>query len=441
MIKKVVWLALLALAILAGCKKPDSSIGLENLPDSDFLTLVVDTLTVELNTVRDDSLRTDQFSNGILGRVFHPRLGEVSASFAAQLRLSATNSDFGTNPVADSVYLSLRYSGSAYGEYSDHRISVRQLKDSLSLDSIYYASFDPETLHGSLNDPYPAPISIKPTGYVITETDTSSAELRVDLNLDFAQTLLELDSLIYSSNDDWLEYFPGITVSSISGHGASGFDLSSGLSVVRVHYHNDDDTTHFDYLIGPTSARVNMFNSTYVPALDQINAVDPDSAVISGENLAYVMSGGGLLTTVEFPNLDIINTQLSIETAILKAELILPIDDGYYDARYAAPDVLGIGLRDDDGSLKAIPDKYSPIGVGGSYDRNLKEYRFNVTKTVQHILNRNFDYAGYGDFPPGEEVPPIIVTSLFPGTSIEGIVLRGTDVNENRARLVLTCSH
>ena len=52
MIKKVVWLVLLALLIISGCKKPDSSIGLENLPDSDFFTIVVDTLTVELNTIR-----------------------------------------------------------------------------------------------------------------------------------------------------------------------------------------------------------------------------------------------------------------------------------------------------------------------------------------------------------------------------------------------------
>ena len=36
MIKNLVWLPLVASLILFGCKKPDSSIGLDNLPDSDF---------------------------------------------------------------------------------------------------------------------------------------------------------------------------------------------------------------------------------------------------------------------------------------------------------------------------------------------------------------------------------------------------------------------
>ena len=123
MIKNVVWLAVLALAILTGCKKPDSSIGLENLPDSDFLTLeIIDTLSIEMSTIKDDSLRTDQFSNGVLGRIFHPRIGETRASFAAQLRLSATGVAFGTNPTADSISLNLRFTGSSYGEYTNHQI-------------------------------------------------------------------------------------------------------------------------------------------------------------------------------------------------------------------------------------------------------------------------------------------------------------------------------
>ena len=440
MIKNVVWLALLALAIFTGCKKPDSSIGLENLPDSDFLTLEIDTLTVELTTIKDDSLRTDQFGNGVLGRIFHPRIGETNASFAAQLRLSATGVDFGSNPTADSISLNLRFTGSSYGEYTNHQIVVLQLADTLSIDSVYYSSFDPETLHDYLTDPMQPPVSIKPVGDVITETDTSAAELKINLDLGFAQTLLDQDTSVYSSNENWTNFFPGIVVRSVSGHGASGFDLSSGLSVMRVHYHNDEDTTYYDYVIGPTSARVNMYSNNYVSNLDALNVFEPEDAFIPGEDLAYIMSGGGLLTAVKFPHLDSINSVLGEATAILKAQLILTLDECYYDARYEAPLVLGIGLQDDEGSLKAIPDKYSPTGVGGTFDKESKEYRFNLTKTVQHILNRNVDYGGYGDFPPGENVPPIILTSLFPGTSLEGVVLKGSDVEENKARLVLTCS-
>ena len=40
--------------------------------------------------------------------------------------------------------------------------------------------------------------------------------------------------------------------------GVAAFDINSGLSVLRVHYHNDDDTTKYDFLISPLSARVNL---------------------------------------------------------------------------------------------------------------------------------------------------------------------------------------
>ena len=441
MIKNVVWLALLALFILPGCKKPDSSIGLDNLPDCDLIGLITDTLSVELNTVRDDSLRTDQFNTGVLGRIFHPRIGKTSASFAAQLRLSATDVDFGTNPVADSISLNLKFSGSSYGEHTDHQIVIRQLADSLTLDTSYYSTFDPETLHGTLSDMSQPFVSIKPTKDIITETDTTEAGLKVQMDLAFAQTLLDQDTSVYSSNEQWLDFFPGIVVSSSSGHGAAGFDISSGLSVMTLHYHNDTDTAHYDFVLGPTSARVNMFTNDYISGLEALYAFEPEDAVIPGDDLVYIMSGGGIITTVEIPHLDSVNTILGTSAAVLKAELILTLDECYYDARYGAPALLGIGLRDEDGGLKAIPDKYSPLGVGGVFNKTTKEYRFNLTKTVQHILNRNEDYTGYGDFPPGEDVPPIILTSLYPGTSLEGVVLKGTDVEENRAKLVLTCTH
>lgn len=442
MIKNVVWLALLAFFIFPGCKKPDSSIGLDNLPDSDLIDLlVIDTLSVELNTLKDDSLRTDQFNTGVLGRIFHPRIGETAASFAAQLRLSATDVNFGSNPVADSISLNLKFSGSSFGEHTDHQIIVRQLADSLALDTSYYSTFDPETLHGTLSNMSQPFVSIKPTKDLITETETTEAGVKVILDLDFAQTLLDLDSSVYSSNEQWLDFFPGILVSSSSGHGAAGFDISSGLSVMKLHYHNDTDTSHYEFVLGPTSARVNVFTNNYVSGLEALYSFEPEDAIIPGNDLAYIMSGGGIITNVEFPHLDSVNTVLGTSAAILKAELVLTLDECYYDARYGAPLLLGIGLRDEDGGLKAIPDKYSPLGVGGVFNKTTREYRFNLTKTVQHILNRNEDYAGYGDFPPGEDVPPIILTSLYPGTSLEGVVLKGTDVEENGAKLVLTCTH
>ena len=147
----------------------------------------------------------------------------------------------------------------------------------MSLDSIYYSNFEPETQHEFLNNPFEESLSITPISEAVSEIESTEAELKINLNLSLAQTLLGLDTAIYSSNDNWLEYFPGIVVNSMSGHGASGFDLSSGLSVMRIHYHNDTDTTQYDYVIGPTSSRINMFSNDYVSDLDDLYTFNPDS--------------------------------------------------------------------------------------------------------------------------------------------------------------------
>ena len=94
------------LALTLGCTKPTTEIGLGLQPASELLDVVViDTVTVELATLREDSLRTDRLSTGLVGSVYVPRFGQVRASLATQLRLSATDLNFGENPVADSLFL------------------------------------------------------------------------------------------------------------------------------------------------------------------------------------------------------------------------------------------------------------------------------------------------------------------------------------------------
>ena len=95
-----------------GCTKPETDIGLGLQPESELLDVaVIDTVTIKLATVLEDSLETDELSTGLVGRVFVPRFGWVQAGLATQLRLSATDVNFGSNAIADSMFLHLRYTG------------------------------------------------------------------------------------------------------------------------------------------------------------------------------------------------------------------------------------------------------------------------------------------------------------------------------------------
>jgi len=444
----LVAISLVIVAALSGCKKPDSSIGLGLQPESDMLALFTDDpdsplVTVRLVTVREDSLATDELSTGVLGRVYHPRFGLVTASFVTQLRLSAPNINFGDNVVADSMFLTLKLTGDAYGTLTPHSIAVEQLTDTLVLDSTYYSNYTPITGHINLVDPAQDAVSLNPTADVIVGEDTVTSQITLKMSNDFAQTLLNQDTTTFSSNDEWLKYFPGVHIYSMSGQGAAGIDISSGLSTMRVHYHNDTDTSFYDFIISPLSARVNLFSQEFDGALSELNIPETDTSFVAGDDLLYIMSGAGVKLEMYIDGLDALNDSLGPERAVQKAELILKVDEHYYNKRYPAHAQLFIMTENEDGESVSTADQYvTNSHVDGVFNPVTMEYRFNISRTVQQLLNREsgYDY-GYGNFSPDRDVPPLHIVSTRAGISIQGVVIRGSGVDENHARLVVTCSH
>ena len=444
-------LCLSCILLFAGCIKPESSIGLGLQPETDLLNLVTtDTLTLEIFTVREDSLETDELSTAVLGRVFQPRIGWTTAGFATQLRLSAPGINFGTNPQVDSLFLSLRFTGDTYGQLSPQSLLVHQLADSLSLDSTYYSNFNPEITHDILNDEFQGQISLNPSDDLIIGEDTIASQIRLNLKPSLGQAILDQDTSVFNNNESWLDFFPGIVVSTQgNGVGAAGIDISSGLSLMRLHYHNDTDTSFYDFLISPLSARVNMFSQDYVGALSGLNSPVSDSVFVDGIRSLYIMSGAGLKTHIKIPFLESINNAIdsisgdtiSLGSAIQKAELVFTLDDSYFDSRYPPHDQLYILTENSEGSPISTPDQMSlGVNIDGNFDSQDKTYRFNISRSIQHLLNRSSG-AYYGNFSPDNPVPPFYIVSSRAGISIQGVVLNGTDAGENRPRLVITYSH
>ena len=71
-------LAIIFALSLASCNKEPDLIGIDLLPDSDYLNLsFTDTSTIIAYTVREDSLRTDELSANLLGYMNDPVFGNV----------------------------------------------------------------------------------------------------------------------------------------------------------------------------------------------------------------------------------------------------------------------------------------------------------------------------------------------------------------------------
>ncbi|MDP7567099.1 MAG: DUF4270 family protein, partial [Flavobacteriales bacterium] len=99
---KIFSLSLIVGLIAVSCTDPNT-IGLEVQPTSD--NILISSANFEgltSATESEDSLRTDEAKNLILGEIDDPVFGNSLAAFYTQILLTENNTDLGTNPEADS---------------------------------------------------------------------------------------------------------------------------------------------------------------------------------------------------------------------------------------------------------------------------------------------------------------------------------------------------
>ena len=411
--------------MLWGCTKPQTDIGLGLRPPTDSLQVrVIDTSTVVFQTVREDSLETDELSTGLLGQMHLPGFSQVTAGLVTQLRLSATDISFGVNPVADSMFLQLRYTGDAYGRLLPQDLSVQPLSDSLSLDSNYFSNFTVQTTGDEWVENSAGPWAFEPTSDIYVGDDTLAPQLRLPLTLDAAQSILDLDSNAFDNNAAWFDIVPGIAIQHAGGgHGIAALDINSGLSVMRLHYHNDSDTAFYDFLISPLSARVNVFKHHFTQDLADFN--NPDVTELSGAVRSHVVAASGCKTRVTFPHLAALVDSTGPSPTILKAELTVPVESDWGLKPGNPQDQLFVFLERENGTFGSTPDQNAPIPIGGEYDATQNAYVFNMTSTVHQFVQ--------GDLVRRN----LYLVSNRAGISVAGVVLHGPE-HDTPAKLTIT---
>jgi len=417
------------IAALAYCKRPEQDLGLNLQPDGDLLNvLFTDTFTLRAFTVTEDSLRSDELRQSVLGNTVDPETGLIMASFYTQVRLSAPDIDFGPNPVCDSIVLALKYAGPFWGRTTPQSFAVFELDESIRQEDNYFTSRDFDVKAENLVRPGTGLLAIKPTRRLFIAGDSVSPQLRIPLALSLGERLLTADPSVYANNINWLEYFKGIYVVSGSTDGAAlNFDLVDVESRIRMYYHNDLDTTFYDLNISSLSARSNRFKQVFGNNLAGLN---PESE-IDGSARTWIQGGASVKTRVEIPFLNELNR--FSRRVINKAELILPVS-GPTDPRFPNMPQLFVLTETADGQAVGLPGQLSTtIDIGGSYEPSANRYRFNITRWVQEYLNGN------------QAVSFLHVVSGNAGISVQRTVLNGPEADvedpERKMRLLITYTH
>jgi predicted small secreted protein len=388
---------LLTCVLLTSCKDEHSSIGediLGNLVDTEF----TDTITLQAYSVLEDTINTTNTSANILGHISDPVFGKSSAGIFTQLALSGSAVNFGSNPVIDSVILTLQLSGYYGDTNSNVGFRVHQLNEALDSETKYYqnstVNYDPTPLNYSLTG-----YSIRPNSSIVVDTNVLGAHLRIRLSDQFGQYLLNHQDDLNNRLKDFLK---GLYIDAVSHTGNEGYmlitNMTSALSGMTLYYHNDENQPQrYTLSCSENSVRFTHFDHAYSTSVnpDFIQEVLQGQTTL-GEKVLFVQGGGGVKTRITFPYLENTFAQYDNKVVIHRAELVITNADPN-ERFFIQPSILTLqGIRKSDNAIRFLPDDdyYTNANYfGGTYDASKKEYRFRITKYVQQLILQQDDWS------------------------------------------------
>jgi len=365
---KIISLSLVIGLIAVSCTDPNT-IGLEIQPPSD--NIIISSANFEgltSATESEDSLRTDEALNLILGEINDDlTFVNSSSSFYTQILLIENNTDLGTNPTVDSVVMSYTYSGFYGADLADFTsLDILVLQDDIYKDSVYYSTSYPIPIPGGMS--YIESFSVS--------NDTEKPLLKVKLNNDFGDLILDLENEGLKDNEVFLENFKGISVVASAQNTMLYLNPDGSNSYLKIYYHNEDsDSLSLDFELGGDAARINLFNEKN------------NNAIIEDDSNVYLQSMAGYKAKITLGDLDVIKDTLEGKV-INKVTIDFDVESGS-QSEYEAHEKLVLVRVDNEGSNVFLTD-FTVEGethFGGKLEGDI--YSFNITRYFYQLLNNS----------------------------------------------------
>jgi len=355
------------LTVLFACNDPDI-IGLD-LPGSARFTITNDSIdNFTIKTVSEDSLRSDESQNLLLGQINDPIFGENKGSFCTQMLLTNNNIDAINGIEVDSVFLTYSISDH-YGdlnESEDLEINVYQLSEDIYKDSNYYSD---ESFNYDPNNHV--------TNYFINEGDSSTSSfINIQLDNSFGEMIMnETGGSNMIDNVAFLEFFKGLYLEATASNTILYLNPIADKSRFSIYYHEieGDTALSFDFELGGDATRINMFNKK------DINDITPDV------NEIFIQSMAGYKAEFDFTNLEEIQTK-----CLGKSINRVTIDfEAFENNDYPLHEKLYLLRENNEGKIVFLTD-FTIEGeghFGGEFDNNT--YSFNITRYFVQLLTND----------------------------------------------------
>ena len=347
---------------------------------------------------RVDSLSTRSASLSLVGDLNDPFFGNSNLSFYTQIGLTSSSLDWGEGAVTDSIVLQLLYSGYYGDTLTPLTIKVHEVTQDLGSDSLYYSNISFDLGEELANHTF----TPKPKTRIEEENDTiGTAVLRIPIDIAFGERLILDEDDALTSNSRFMDYFKGLYLDCEIPAGRGSicyFNMLHTKSYLRIYYHNDYDTTFYDFNVSDKYVRFNHFEHNYNTA---------QSPIIFDDTLnnpyLFVQSTAGVRSRLKFPNIAQWAQDLNTNVLINEAKLILSGANGLINgvnndtAMFSAPVQLVVAKAKSDGSYSIMPDQL--VGTdyfGGYYDPETDQIWFRISEYVQDLILAGPDAENYG---------------------------------------------
>jgi len=401
--------AILFSSLFISCEK-DSLVGTGIQNDAQkYEVLELDSFSIAAQTIREDSIRTDNSNYALLGTTYDQTFGTTSASFSTKFELPQGSLDLSVvkNLRIDSAFLFLTYFD-YYGNLDDGQdLRVYELTEGI-IDSLnYYSNQVIPTEFNQVGQNISSE-GFKPTESRFVDGEEELPSLKIPLNSEFVKRLLSMDESAYADNGAFGEAFKGLQVRNENPSSNTGaifrFLPFSEFSRMKIYFTDefyavDSLNQHYniEFPIGPSQDVVNTITHDEYSNSSVLSKLGSEEA---GKDRVYVQSGGGLKVEINIPYLESLS---SLKPTIHKASLVFPVVNETVD--FPIHSRLFLSLQDSAQQAQFIPI-YAAEPFGGSYNSSIQAYEFNVSKYVQGIIDGDYenkewvltDEAGYVTF-------------------------------------------
>ncbi len=403
---------LISLFILGSCKNQDT-IGLGVNTSNQLNGSLIDTSTVIINTVPEDSVVTSNTNKIPLAYFKDPIFGTSEANVAVDLNLplnAAYTVPAGTITI-DSALLVLKYTRGFYGDSiaSRYKVNVYQLNERVNGASYYNTkkwNYNSANLLGTRSFFAKTYDSIKINALVPGAKDSLKKvgpQLRVPINPNFINSILfnagasQLSSnLIFKNNVKGLY----ITLDKSATTGAGGIFMLApdSLAHIDVYYRAVNGSTIDTGMV--TMSSINHaaeIKHTYSTAVQ----TELNNKTTSGK-VVYLQGLAGLRAKISFPYLKNIIKTIGSDIVLNRAELILTPNPGSEIPFAPIPQISM--YRYDLAHQRALvqdasasdPRTTGYSGFGGFYSSKTKDYHFTITAYIEDLIRgRATDYGTF----------------------------------------------